>query len=139
LTVVGGGGAGGIGRLASQSNAPGTAGANGTVTITPIFPAASISITKTDNKSTSGPGGVNNYVINLSNQGPNAANGVVLTDTVGAGLTCPAGNTVTCTVTSGAAACPAGSITMANLTGGITVATFPANSSLEFAFTCNAN
>jgi uncharacterized repeat protein (TIGR01451 family) len=140
LTVSGGGGAGGIGRLATQTNLSGTAGANGSVTITPIFPAASLIITKTDGKAFTSSGGTNSYVVTLTNQGPDAANGVVLTDSPSMGLICPPGNGVTCSVTSGSALCPTGPFTMANLTGaGITVATFPANSSLQFVFTCNVN
>lgn len=140
LTVAGGGGAGGIGRLATQTNLPGTAGGNGSVTITPIFPQASLIISKTDSKALTSAGGTNNYVVTLTNQGPNAANGVVLTDSPGAGLTCPSANVVTCLVTAGGAVCPTGAFTMANLTGaGITISTFPASSSLQFSFTCNVN
>jgi uncharacterized repeat protein (TIGR01451 family) len=101
---------------------------------------AALSITKTDGKAFTSSGGTNNYVVTLTNQGPDAANGAVLTDAPGAGLTCPSANVVACSVTTGGAVCPAGPFTMANLTGaGITVATFPANSSLQFAFTCNVN
>jgi uncharacterized repeat protein (TIGR01451 family) len=140
FTAGAGGGAGGIGRLATQTNLPGTAGSNGSVTITPIFPAASLVITKTDGKAFTGSGGTNTYVVTLTNQGPSAANGVVLTDAPGAGLTCPPGNAVICSGATGGAVCPTGSFTIGNLTGvGITVATFPANSSLQFAFTCNVN
>jgi uncharacterized repeat protein (TIGR01451 family) len=107
---------------------------------TPITTAASIVIAKTDNKAVATTGGTNNYVVTLTNQGPSVANGVVVTDVVGAGLTCPAGNTVTCSGATGGAICPGGPLTIANLTGaGITVATLPVTGSLQFAYTCNVN
>ena len=101
--------------------------------------ATSLSITKTDNKALAASGSTNDYVITLSNQGPSAANGVVLTDVAGAGLTCPTTNAVTCTVTTAGALCPAGPLTFANLLSGLTIATFPANSALQFAYTCTVN
>lgn len=101
---------------------------------------AALTITKTDSKSLSTTGGTNNYILTVSNAGPALANGAVITDAVGTGLTCPGANAVVCTVTAGAAVCPAGPLTIANLTGaGITLATFPANSALQFAYTCNVN
>ena len=112
----------------------------GSTSNTLVAPAASLSITKTDNKALATSGSTNDYVIALSNQGPSAANGVVLTDIVGAGLSCPPANPVVCTILLVGALCPAGPLTIADLTGaGITVATFPANSSLQFAYTCNVN
>ncbi len=101
--------------------------------------AIALTISKTDSKAIATSGGTNNYVITLSNAGPGAADGVVVTDVVGAGLTCPPANTVTCSVTAGAAVCPASPLTFANLTTGATIATFPPNSALQFAYTCNVN
>ena len=101
---------------------------------------ASIIITKTDNKSVTSSGSTNNYVVTVTNNGPAAADGSVITDVVGAGLTCPAANVVTCTVLAGGAVCPAGPLTVANLTGaGITVATLPATGSLQLAYACTTN
>jgi uncharacterized repeat protein (TIGR01451 family) len=139
FTAGAGGGAGGIGRLASETNVPGTAGGNGSVTVTPIFPAASLIITKTDNKAVTATGGTNNYVVTLTNLGPSPANGVVLSDTPGAGLICPPANPVTCAVTGAGAVCPTGPLTFANLSAGVTVATLPANGALTFSYTCNVN
>jgi uncharacterized repeat protein (TIGR01451 family) len=93
--------------------------------------AVALTISKTDAKTVATSGGTNNYVISLSNAGPGAADGVV--------LTCPPANVVTCSVTAGAAVCPAGPLTFANLTTGATIATFPPNSALLFAYTCNVN
>lgn len=107
----------------------------------PAVLAASLVITKSDGKSTTSSGGTNPYVVTLTNNGPSVANGVVLTDVVGAGLTCPPANPVVCSVVTIGAVCPAGPLTFANLTppSVITIATFPANSALQFAYTCNVN
>jgi Domain of unknown function DUF11 len=101
---------------------------------------ASMVIAKTDNKATTTSGSANNYVITLTNNGPSAGDGSVITDTVGTGLTCPASNVVTCAVLAGGAVCPAGPLTIANLTGaGITVPTLPVTGSLQFSYTCTSN
>lgn len=101
--------------------------------------AASLVIAKTDNKAVTTSGSTNNYVITLTNNGPSAADGSVITDLVGVGLTCPAANVVTCTP-AGGAVCPAGPFTMANLTGaGITIATLPATGSVQLAYACTTN
>ena len=101
--------------------------------------AVAITISKTDSKAVVPSGGTNNYVVSVSNAGPGAADGVIVTDTVGTGLTCPAADTVTCSVTSGAAVCPAGALVFSNLISGLVIATFPPNSALQFAYTCNVN
>jgi uncharacterized repeat protein (TIGR01451 family) len=98
---------------------------------------AALTIAKTDAKATASSGGTNNYVVTLSNAGPDAANGAIVTDTAGAGLTCPAASPVTCAVTGAGAVCPAGALTFANLTAGLTVPTLPANGALTFSYTCS--
>lgn len=112
-----------------------------TLTVTATAPEAALMITKTDNKTTATSGGTNDYVVTLTNQGPSPANGVVVTDTPNpAGLTCPAGNVVTCTNLVGTS-CPVGTFTFANLTPplGITIVSLPVNSSLQLTYTCNVN
>lgn len=106
-------------------------------------PSANLSITKTntpgvngevdqaDDTITAGPS--KTYTIVVSNAGPGSANNSIAKDTPVAGLSsCVA----TCTSTTGGAVCPA---TPANLlaAGGVTIATFPANSSLTFNVTCD--
>ena len=99
--------------------------------------AASLVIAKTDSKAIATSGTTNSYVITLTNNGPSSADGVVITDLVGVGLTCPAANVVTCSVLAGGAVCPTGPFTMANLTGaGITIATLPATGSVQLAYAC---
>lgn len=101
---------------------------------------ASMVIAKTDSKAITTTGSTNNYVVTLTNNGPSAADGSVITDVVGAGLTCPAANVVTCTVLAGGAVCPVGPFTIANLTGaGITIATLPATGSVQLAYACTTN
>jgi uncharacterized repeat protein (TIGR01451 family) len=102
-------------------------------------PTANLTISKTDSKSNSVTGGTNDYVISLTNNGGSPANNAVITDVVGAGLSCPGTNSVTCTASSGAA-CPAGPLTIANLTGvGITIPTLPNTGNIQLAYTCNVN
>jgi uncharacterized repeat protein (TIGR01451 family) len=131
---------GAISACASDSLAGAVANAGCGFETTPITTAASVVIAKTDGKALATSGGTNNYAITLTNQGPSVANGATITDTVGAGLTCPGANTVTCSGAVNGAVCPGGPLTIANLTGaGITVATLPVTGSLQFAFTCNVN
>jgi uncharacterized repeat protein (TIGR01451 family) len=102
---------------------------------------ASVVISKTDNKAVTTTGATNTYLITLTNNGPAAADGVFITDVVGAGLTCPAASLVTCTVLAGAAVCPTGPFTIANLTAatGITIATLPATGSVQLSYACTTN
>ena len=131
---------GAITACASDSLAGAVANAGCGFEATPITTAASVVITKTDNKSVVASSGTNNYLVTLTNQGPSVANGAIVTDVVGAGLNCPATNVVTCSGALNGAVCPVGPLTVANLTGaGITVATLPVNGALQFAYTCNVN
>lgn len=106
---------------------------------TPVVSAASIVITKTDSKPATASGTTNDYIVTLTNQGPSAANGVIVTDVVGAGLTCLPATAVTCTVTGTGAVCPTGPLTIASLTAGVAVATLPSAGALQFAYSCNVN
>lgn len=104
--------------------------------------SANLSITKT-NTPASGPNdlpadtlgaGPTSYSIVVSNAGPGAADSAVVRDPATSGLNC--GGPVTCSVSTGAAVCP--SVTMAELqsTSGVSIPTFPANSSLTFTVAC---
>jgi uncharacterized repeat protein (TIGR01451 family) len=101
--------------------------------------AVALTITKTDAKTLATSGGTNAYVLTVSNAGPGAADGVIVTDTAGAGLTCPAGNPVTCTVTGVGAVCPAGALTFASLSAGVAIPTLPNAGALQFSYACNVN
>jgi uncharacterized repeat protein (TIGR01451 family) len=108
---------------------------------------ADLSITKT-NTPLSGPsdqaadtvasGAQTTYSVVVTNNGPGPAINAVISDTPGAGLTCPAANVVTCT-SAAAGACPAGPLTVANLAAGITLGTLPAtagSNTATFSFSC---
>jgi uncharacterized repeat protein (TIGR01451 family) len=96
---------------------------------------ANLTISKTDNKTTTISGATNTYTIVVANAGPSAANGAVVTDPSIAGLTCSA---LTCAVTTGAAVCPAAPTVAALQGAGLTIPTLPATSSVTFTLTCNA-
>ena len=130
---------GAISACASDSLAGAVANAGCGFETTPITAAASVVITKTDSKTVVTSGGTNNYVVTLTNQGPSVANGVIVTDTVGAGLTCPGTNVVTCSGEVSGAVCPAASNITTLTSTGITVATLPVNGALQFAYACNVN
>jgi uncharacterized repeat protein (TIGR01451 family) len=113
---------------------------NSSISSTTLNCGASLVVAKTDGKATTLSGQTNTYVITLTNNGPSSADGAVITDVVGAGLTCPAANVVTCTVLAGGAVCPAGPLTIANLTGaGVTIATLPATGSVQLSYACTTN
>ena len=89
---------------------------------------ADFSITKTNTPGANGEidqasdtltsGQTTTYTIIVTNNGPDGVAGALITDVVGAGLTCPATNPLTLSGTG----IPAGSFTIADLTGaGITL------------------
>lgn len=109
---------------------------NNTVTVTStVSPTANLAVTKTNAVGTLTTGQTTSYVITVTNSGPGNATNTVVTDPATTGLSC---TTVTCSVASGAAVCPVPpALSIANLQGaGLTVATFPANSSLNFQVGC---
>lgn len=80
-----------------------------------------------------------NYVLTVSNLGPDAANGAVLADPAPTGLTC---TTASCGSVTGGAVCPATTgpaLVTALQTGGIAIPTLPASSSLTFTLNCTVN
>jgi uncharacterized repeat protein (TIGR01451 family) len=110
---------------------------NNVVTVTStVTPAANLGITKTNSVSTLVAGSTTTYTIAVNNSGPANATNTVVTDPATTGLSC---SSVTCSVASGAAVCPVPpALSIANLQGsGVPIATFPANSSLNFLVTCN--
>ncbi|PYQ07137.1 MAG: hypothetical protein DMF82_04535, partial [Acidobacteria bacterium] len=70
-----------------------------------IIPAADLSITKTDGRSTASPGQAITYTIVASNAGPNPVTGATVSDTVPASLTAP---TWSCMGTGGGSCTAAG-------------------------------
>lgn len=100
-----------------------------------VNPAAHLTIAKTNGVGTVTAGSTTNYTISVANSGPGNATNTVVTDPAADGLSC---TTVSCSVASGAAVCPVSpGMSIANLQGsGVTITTFPANSSLDFLVTC---
>ena len=79
------------------------------------------------------------YTVVVTNNGPGPAVNAVISDTPGAGITCPAANVVTCASTAAPSACPAGPLTVANLTAGVALGTLPATAganTVTFTFNC---
>lgn len=73
------------------------------------------------------------YVITVTNNGPDAAIGAIVTDTIGSGLTCDATNPVTL---SGDGV-PSGSFTVSDLIGaGITLGTLSSGQSVILSYSC---
>jgi uncharacterized repeat protein (TIGR01451 family) len=109
--------------------------ADGVALIT-VNPSGDLSIIKSDGVSAVASGGTATYAVIVTNTGPDPVSGAVVTDVVGAGLTCPAGNTI---AFSGSGV-PAGSFTIANLTGaGIALGTLSSGQSATLTYSCQVN
>jgi len=99
-------------------------------------PSANLSITKDNAVTTVSSGNVVNYTVVVTNNGPDSVTGALVTDVVGAGLTCPAGNGVTIT----GPGAPAGSFTIADLVGsGIALATLANGQTTTLTYFCQVN
>ena len=121
----------------------------GTTASDPInFPSisADLSLTKTNTPSVNGDvdqaadelvsGSTTTYTVMVTNGGPATVTGAVVTDTVGAGLTC----TGTDPVTLSGDGVPAGNYTISDLTGaGITLATLTDGQSTTITYSCEVN
>jgi uncharacterized repeat protein (TIGR01451 family) len=104
------------------------ASANNSATdIDTLLPAADLSITKSDGRTTASPAQVITYTIVVFNAGPNAANGATVTDTVPASLT---GAAWTCAGANGGTCTPVGAGSIND-----TVTTLPMNGSVTYTLT----
>ena len=102
-----------------------------------------LSVTKTNAVTSLQAGATTSYTLTFSNSGGNAANNALIKDVPSAGLVCTA---VTCTSTTGAASCPTGLVlatstaaaSVPNLFNGtgITIAAFPAGSTVVLTVAC---
>lgn len=102
---------------------------------------ADLVVTKTNNTGNLVSGTSTVYEIVLDNNGPDAADGAVVTDPPATGLDCSAGP-LTCTASNGAQ-CPGGTINgppvnvpVASLQAGVPVPVLPAGGHVVFALTC---
>jgi hypothetical protein len=101
--------------------------ANGVQPSCVVVNTTTFSITKTASTGTVTPGSALSFTIVVTNNGPSAANGAIVTDPAIANYTV---NAVSCTSTTGGATCPT-PLTVAALQGaGLTIGTFPAGSSV---------
>lgn len=114
-------------------------GATITCTYTNTLRVAELSISKTNGVASSVANGATTYTINVSNVGPDSANGAIFQDAPATGLTC---NTpVVCTATGGAQ-CPGGAVngvanvTLASIQAGVAIPTLPNGGNLSFALVC---
>ena len=114
-----------------------TAGALLTCTFTNAPPQADVQVNKTASAPTVATGQVISYTLIARNNGPAAANGSVLADLAGPGQNCSTPSTVATCAATGGAVCPGATVPVATLLGGgVTVATFPANSQVSFVIQC---
>jgi uncharacterized repeat protein (TIGR01451 family) len=98
-------------------------------------PRANLTIVKTASDDQVTSGGQVSYTLQVTNNGPDAADGAVLTDPPVSGLDCSTG-TLTCGMETSGAICPAAPAVVDLQGGGVAIDTFPAGSSLQFVLTC---
>jgi uncharacterized repeat protein (TIGR01451 family) len=112
--------------------------ANNTASVDVTLACADLSITTRATPTWGAPGDDVTYTLLVSNAGPAAADGAVLTDPQPVGLDCSTG-TLTCGSEAGGAACPA-SPTVAGLQGaGLVIPTLPVGGSLQLILTCTVS
>ena len=117
-------------EIANPSNC-----ANSTANVT-VNPSVDLRVVKSDGVSSVTSGSIVTYTVVVTNTGPDTVTGALVSDVIGARLTCPAGNAVTITG-SGA---PAGSYTIANLTGaGIALGSLASGQSATLTYSCQVN
>lgn len=119
--------------------APQSGGRNVVCTLENLL-GADLSITKQNADPSGGTvvyGATTRYTITVSNAGPGTSTNAIVRDTPSAGLTCAAGNPVTCTGPVGA--CPAGG-TVGDLTGagGLALGVLAVGASVNLQFNCIA-
>ena len=114
---------------------------NSAVAVTSIGCATTLTVAKTDGTTFVSAGSTTAYTVTYSNLGPAAADGSVVSDSPGVGLSC---TSVTCSAITGGATCPAGLSlgvpTAAGSTtffgGGSTIALMPAASTIVLTVSC---
>ncbi|RMX05947.1 DUF11 domain-containing protein [Corticibacter populi] len=102
-----------------------------TCTVTNEGPDADLRVQKTSNVAAVGSGGEVTYTIQVTNDGPYAADGAVVTDPEINGLNC---TEAACSPGSGAA-CPA-SLTVAQLQAGVAIPVLPVGGEIDITLTC---
>ena len=101
-----------------------------------VSPSANLSVVKSNGVTNVLKGSTVTYSVLVTNNGPDSTTGAVVTDVVGAGLTCPSGNAVTITGNG----VPSGSFNIGNLTSaGITLGTLGNGQSATLTYSCQVN
>lgn len=113
--------------------------ANGTATAsTSLLCSGTLTVAKTNGEGTLTAGSTTTYTVPVANQGPASADGAVVSDTPGAGLS--SCSVVSCSASGGdpVATCPA---TPANLLnpGGVTLTALPAGGAVVFGVRCSVS
>ena len=121
-----------------------TTGNNSDTAVTSVLLNALLSIAKSNGVNSVTAGGTTDYLITVSNAGPDAANNSLLKDLAGSGLVCAS---ATCTSTTGGASCPAGlplgaqvaAADVANFFNGtgLLIPNFPATSMVNVGVSCS--
>ena len=105
-------------------------------TVTNRARVADVSVVKSTTAGAAPSGQVRNFTVVVSNAGPAAADGAVVSDTPGAGLTCPvSGSPITCAA-SGGATCPGAAALPTLVGGGVAVPTLPVGGAVTFTVPC---
>ena len=106
-----------------------------TATVT-VQGTADLQVTKSNGVNIVTSGNTVTYSVVVTNTGPDPVTGAMVTDVVGAGLTCPASNPVTIT----GSGVPGGSFTITDLTGaGIALGTLNTGQSATLTYSCQVN
>nr|WP_298123605.1 DUF11 domain-containing protein [uncultured Pseudoxanthomonas sp.] len=124
-------------RTVALDAAATAAGANVECTFTNTLQQTDIQVVKTASPDPVISGDVVTYQIVASNNGPQAASNVLLTDVAGAGQDCTTpSTTATCTATGGAS-CPSPTVPVSSLLGaGVTIPTLPVGGTVTFGLQC---
>ena len=101
-----------------------------------ISPSVDLSIAKSNGTISVTSGDTTTYTLTVTNSGPDAATGAIVSDAPGTGLTCPAANAVAITGDG----VPAGSFTITDLTNaGITLGTLSSGQTATLTYSCQVN
>lgn len=105
-------------------------------TITNTARLVDLSISKTTGAGPAVSGDLRTFTVQVTNTGPEAADGVLIADTPGTGLTCPtAGNPITCSA-GGGAQCPTTGVLASLVGNGVAIPALPSGGTVTFLVPC---
>ncbi|MFT3756072.1 MAG: hypothetical protein QM769_09005 [Pseudoxanthomonas sp.] len=141
-SAAGGGAVGSFDATSGRYTIPAAAmvsGAEFSCTFTNKADEVDLAIVKQTGVTTAASGDSIPYTLVVTNNGPDAVTGAIVTDTPGAGLTCPPANSVACTSSATPSACPAGAITVQDLLSGVALGTLGNDETATFTFDCTVD